>query len=538
MPVAASFEKSNLFLQRQFSFGRILPITIALLAAAPIITVLASVFGHANNLYLASASGLSYASGTLALCFIVGIGATILGGGGAALIALTDFPGRRFFSFALVLPFAIPSYIVAYTYTDLLSPLGPMAALPLPEIRTLPGAAFILTLGVYPYVYLAMRAALAARSEAYIQAAKSLGASPIITIRRVILPLSRPALAGGLALALMETTADYGVADYFGVKTLSTGIFRTWYGLGDLTAASQLAAGLFMFAVLFVLMEQLSRHGLQSESARAPRQSRRIRLSSLHAVMAICFCSAPVLLGFVTPVLVLFATLPEASSIGAVRGLSEAIINTSMIALIGAGLTIFLAIILAYTARHQAKDQLMAATIRIATLGYALPGAVIAIGILTVVNWTPFLSTVSAGVFLLIYAYAARFLTAGYNSIAGGLTQIAPEMDAAAKTLGANPTRTAVSVHLPLSRNAIAAGALIIFIDIAKELPATLLLRPFDYETIATRVYRLASDERLADSSPAALVLVLIGSLAVILLETLAKQKRYSLTHASKQSQI
>ncbi|MEL7489134.1 MAG: iron ABC transporter permease [Pseudomonadota bacterium] len=536
-PIAPSTSLTGL-VRRRVPAGRIAIFGLALFTAAPIVAVLASLFTRTGGLYLASANGLSYLSGTLTLCLLVGGAAILIGAASAALVTLTEFPGRRFLSIALVLPFAIPSYIVAYTYADLLSPFGALRGLSLPEIRNLPGVAFILTLGVYPYVYLAMRADLSARSDAYLQAARSLGAAPGAALRRVIIPLSRPALAGGLALALMETAADYGVADYFGVKTLSTGIFRTWYGLGDLPSASQLAAGLFLIAMLLVLLEQINRRGRSSESARALRGDQRIKLSPVHAAAAAVFCLLPIHFGFLIPVITLLAALPDATSVGATRGLGASILNTGLTAGAGAVLISFLAIILAYAARNQSRNRATSAVIRIATLGYALPGAVIAIGILTIVNSAPFISTVSAGVFLLIYAYTARFLTIGYNSASSGLSRVSPDMEAVSRSLGASPQRTVTAVHFPLCRSAIVAGALIIFIDIAKELPATLLLRPFDYETVATRVYRLASDERLTDASPAALALILIGSIAVFLLEGASRKKRYAPKEAITQSQI
>jgi len=511
---------------------------IALLAAAPVFAVLASLLQESENAsFLWSSTGPDYVAGTLLLCLIVGVGASLIGAGAAALIALTEFPGRRLLSFALITPFAIPAYITAYAYTDLLSPFGPVANLlsattgdgnagiALPDLRNLTGAAFVLTLGVYAYVYLAMRASLAARSGAYLEAARSLGVKPDVAVWRVFLPAGRAALAGGLALALMETAADYGVADYFGVRTLSTGIFRTWYGLGDLTAASQLAALLFLIALLLVLLEEGSRRGKGGEDARAQRGAQRLKLSSTHSVLAFSFCAAPVLLGFVIPVGVLILNFQDASGLGAMRGLQRAVINTGAVGLIGAAVTILLAIMLAYAARGRNSIVLKSA-IRLATLGYALPGAVIAIGILSAVTAAPGISTVSAGVALLIYAYAARFLTAGYNSFAGGLAQINNRTDDAARALGANSGRILTKLHLPLSRGAITAGALIVFIDIAKELPATLLLQPFNYETMATRVYRLASDERLADASPAALILIGMGLIAVALLDRIGAQKR------------
>ncbi len=500
--------------------GPIAVAIIAVLAVAPVVAVLAS-FRTGPDVWPSRAA--DYLAGTGALCAIVGLAAAALGSGAAARVALTDFPGRRVFSFALVAPFAVPAYISAYAYADLFSPFGSLSRWTLLEIRSLPGAAFILTLSVYPYVYLATRASLSARSDALIEAARSLGASPLEATRRVLAPAARPALAGGLALALMETAADYGVADYFGVRTLSTGIFRTWHGRGDLAAASQLASVLFAIALILVILEASSRRGAVAESARAARAATRFRLSGLAALSAFLFCASLVFLGFAAPVGILTANALGAEAGAAPRGFVSAVTNTAAIAGAGAALTISVSIILAYAGRALGENPAARLALRLATLGYALPGAVIAIGLLTVISAAPGVSTVGAGAGLLLYAYAARFLTAGYNAAAGGLEQIHPDTENAARSLGAGTGAILARIQLPLTRGAIGAGALIIFIDIAKELPATLLLRPFNFETIATRVYRLASDERLADAAPAALILIFMGVVAAALLNRLGE---------------
>ncbi|MEM9169995.1 MAG: ABC transporter permease subunit [Pseudomonadota bacterium] len=505
---------------------------LALLLFAPAVAVVATAAGAAGDTVLSGPAAFDYAFGTLALCALVGVGAAFVGAGGAALVALADFPGRRFFSVALVTPFAVPAYIAAYAYGAMLSPVGPVAdvlsafvgaadaARALPEIRTLPGAAFILTLSVYPYVYLAVRASLAARSGALLDAARSLGASPRRAVFRVLIPAGRAAFAGGLALALMETAGDYGVADYFGVRTLSTGVFRTWYGLGDLAGAALLAAGLFVLALLFVQLEAFGRR----DGADAPRTARptpRLRLRGPQAWAAVLLCSVPVIFGFAAPVAMLIAAAPKAA---APRGLADALVNTGLAAGLGTAVTMGAAILLATAYRAAVRVRGLKSApldlgVRAATLGYALPGAVVAVGVLAVASVAPGVSIVSLGLGALLYAYATRFVTAGYNAVAGGLEQIHPSTDEAARLLGAGPLRLFARVHVPLARGAVAAGSAIVFIDILRELPATLLLRPFDFETAATRVYRLASDERFADAAAPALFLIAIGVAAATVLE-------------------
>jgi len=503
----------------------------ALVIAAPILALtLGALSSSSAQGHIWSTTGPRYLGGTIALCILVAIGATIIGTGSAILVALTDFPGRRFFSIALALPFAIPAYVAAYAYGDFMGPFGAVAALvgasATPEIRSLPGAAFILTLMTYPYVYLAMRASLAGRSAAYLEAARTLGAGPRKAALAILVPIGRPALAGGLALALMETAADYGVADYYGVSTLSVGVFRTWFGLGDLTAATQIAAGLFFVALLLVIIEEAARRGRSTESVRALRSRASLKLSRRHSALAIAACAAPVILGFALPVFVFLSKLDFTASTGAARGLYQAIANTGMMASAGAAIVAALALILAYTARR-AHGPATKILIRIATLGYAIPGAVIAIGILSLTAGLERLTGagVAAGAGVLLYAYTARFLTVGYNAAAGGLAQISPQMDAAAQALGAGVGRVFKDIHWPQARGAILTGGAIVFIDIAKELPATLLLRPFNFETLATHIYRLASDERLSDAAPGALILIGLGLAPTIALSLIGRQK-------------
>ena len=498
--------------------------------AAPIAAVLAGALSPSEAQgHIWSTTGLRYLSSTLALIAMVGAGAALMGAGAAMLVSLTEFPGRRIFSVLLVLPFAIPAYVAAYAYADLLGPFGPIGGLfapgALPEIRSLGGAAFILAVTTYPYVYLAMRASFSARSGALMETARALGASPSEAARRILLGAGRPALIGGLALALMETAADYGVADYFGVQTLGVGIFRTWYGLGDLTAATQLAAGLFLAALLLMLLEDAGRRGAAADSARALRGRSRIQLSAPHAAAAVAACAIPTALGFALPAGYLVFILEAEPTLGAARGLAASFLNTGAVAGAGAAIAAFLALVLAYAGRA-AKGPAAAVMIRIATFGYAIPGAVIAIGVLALTGALARQTGIAlaGGVGVLIYAYVARFLTASYTVTAGGLTQISPQMDAAAKSLGASSPRILFNVHFPMARGAVLAGAAIVAIDIAKELPATLLLRPFNFETLSTRIYRLASDERLADAAPAALILIGLSLIPTVMLSLLSNE--------------
>jgi iron(III) transport system permease protein len=503
------------------------PFLGAALIALPLAVVVASLArpGDGALTHVWATTGPLYLANTIALAGLVAVGAGAIGVVAAALVALSDFPGRQVFAVALALPLAVPAYVAAYAYGDLFGPFGLVSAL-LGEpravpIRSLPGAGFVLALATYPYVYLAVRASLEQRSGAYLEAARALGASPFAAVVRTLLPAGRAAIAGGLALAMMEAVADYGVAEYFGAPTLSVGVFRTWRGLGDLHAATQLAAGLFLAAMILVLIEQASRRGLGAEGPRGHRERRRLALSGPGAALAVLFCALPVALGFVLPVALLAAKLAE-GRVASLDRLAAAAGATLGVGLAGALLALCLAGALAFAARR-ARGGAARLAIRIATLGYALPGALLAVGIVAAAGQVLQSAGAGAGgLALLVYAYVARFSTAAFNAVDGGLRQIHPAADDAARALGAGQARMARRLHWPLVRPALAAGALVVLIDIARELPATLILRPFNFETLATETYRLASDERLAEAAPAALLLVAASLVPALLLERFA----------------
>lgn len=518
---------------------------VALLVAAPILAVLWSLTQTSGDawVHLGSTVLPGYVGNTLLLMVLVGIMTILLGVGSAWLIVSFEFPGQRILSWALVLPLAMPGYIIAYVYTDLLEFAGPVQTLlrditgwqagdyAFPPIRSLGGAALMLSLVLYPYVYLLTRTSFQRQSVALVEATRVLGVSPTQAFLRVALPCARPAIAGGVALALMETIADYGVADYFGVSTLTAGIFRTWLGMGEPVAAAQIAAVLFLFAGALVVLERLNRQGTVANPLGRDVAAARIVLPPLKSIAALLACALPVTFGFLLPAFVL---IRYAINVG------DPLLSSQFLAFAGNSLTVAaaaaliatgIALFLAYTERRDAsmQNQLL---IRLATLGYALPGAMIAIGILALAGTLDtklaifmrdtlgmeprlLLTGTIAG---LLFAYVARFLTAAFNSTQAGLEKIHGTLDDAARMLGAGPGRVLTAIHLPLLRGPLLAGFLLVFIDVMKELPATLLLRPFNFETLATRTYRLASDERLAEASTAALLIVALGLIPTIML--------------------
>ncbi|MCY3813802.1 MAG: iron ABC transporter permease [Gammaproteobacteria bacterium] len=529
-------------MNRVWTFGSWL---IAAVVAAPIVVVLLALVGQQSPTWshLRETVLTGYVVNTAVLAVAVGGLSAVIGIACAWTVATRDFPGKRFLSWALVLPLATPAYVVAYVYTDLLEFAGPVQSAlravtgweagdyAFPPIRSLGGAALMLSLVLYPYVYLLARTAFETQAASLVDAARVLGAGSTRAFYTIALPASRPVVAGGVALAMMETVADYGVVDYFGVSTFTTGILRTWFALGDRAGALQLAGWLFIVVAALIVAEQVARRGGHANPVAGTAAITPAPLKGLRAWLATAVCALPLLLGLVVPMVVLarYAVLTGDPLLG--RGFGDFVTTTFGVAGTAAVVATALALVLAYSARLDPRPANRLA-LRTATLGYALPGAVLAVGVLaplTVLDKSVarFLNSqfdLGVGLVLtgtaaaLVYAYLARFLTVAYNACQGGLDKVHRRLDDAARTLGAGPRRVLREVHVPLMRGAVASAVLLVFIDVTKELPATLILRPFNFETLATRVYRLASDERLAEASTAALAIIALGLLPALVL--------------------
>jgi len=518
---------------------------VSALVALPIVFIVLAMFGPSDSAWqhIRDTLLLEYLSNTLVLMLLVAIGTGTIGITTAWLTAATEFPGRRLLSWALVLPLAAPAYIVAYVYTDLLEFSGPVqqwfrlitglqaSEYSFPEIRSLPGAAIIISLVLYPYVYMILRVAFVQRSATLFDAARTLGATPAKAFWRIAMPAARPALIGGLALVMMETLADFGVVDYFAVPTFSTGIFRTWFALGNMAAAMKLTAVMFILVLTLVALEKYSRRNAGTQAFSGDSNSMRLKLDGATAWIATLLCFLPVLLGGLIPfaVLIKLAISHGDPLIG--DGFMRFILNSIHVASLATIITTAAALLLTY-AQNIANNRLVNGSIQVATLGYAIPGAMLAIGLFAPVSqfdrwltgafqahlgWQGGL-ILTGGVSILVYAYVVRFLTVAYNTTSSGLAQIPAVYGQAARSLGAKPGRMVRTVQLPLMMKSIAVAAILVFVDTMRELPATLLLRPFDFETLATRVYRLASDERLAEASTASLIIVLVGLFPVLFL--------------------
>lgn len=516
------------------------------LCLLPIIAVVITAIGADSSRWAALIDTVlpGYIWNTLQLVFWVALGTGIMGTGTAWLVTNCRFPGQRIFEFALAMPLAFPAYVLAYAYTSILDHPGPVqsalrATFDLgprdywfPEIRSLGGAAAMLTFVLYPYVYLLARTAFLQQSASAYQAARMLGRTPWGAFRSVSLPMARPAIAAGITLALMETIADFGTVAHFNVQTFATGIYRAWFAMGDRGMATQLALCLLGAALLLAVIERMERGAAQrfpagkKNEGMLPQQLRGGR-----AVGAVLFCAFPVLLGFVVPaIMLLFMAYGSGQSLWSSRYLGF-MGNSIILASLAALITVLGALLISYCARMSPGIAASSAKV-LAGIGYAIPGGVIAVGLLVPFagfdNWldaffrsqfgisTGLLFTGSIG--LLIVAYLVRFMAAALGAVDAGLANIKPSLDDAARSLGRTEAGMLKSIHIPLLSGSLLTALLIVFVDVMKELPATLIMRPFNFDTLAVQAYRLASDERLEQAAVPSLVIAALGLVPVLLL--------------------
>ncbi len=533
-------------------------IVISLLFSIPVIVVFSSVFqgiGGADSAWnhLVDTVLSDYISNSLILMLGVSIGTLSIGISTAWLTSICEFPGRKIFQWALLLPLAVPAYIIAYTYTGMLDFTGPLQTLLREsfgwsardywflEIRSIGGAISMLSLVLYPYVYLLTRAAFLEQSSITLEASRSLGMDPWKSFFHVALPMARPAIITGLSLALMETLADFGTMEYFGVTTFTTGIFRTWFGLGDPTAASQLASLLLFFVFVLIVVERFSRRQARYHQALGRQaHAQRIQLNQSRSWLAFLACLLPLLLGFILPFVQLSIWTIETAQEMINSDFYELVINSLSLAIVTSIMALLLALFMAYGQRLH-DTAFMKVLVRLASMGYAIPGTVIAIGVVipfawldnNIDNWSRNQFDFSTGLmfsgtlFALIFSYLVRFLAVSVGSVESSLGKIKPSMDDAARSMGLKPFQVLQKIHIPIMRISLLTALLLVFVDILKELPTTLLLRPFNFNTLAVRAYELASDERLADASSAAIMIVLTGIIPVILLSHSITKNRY-----------
>ena len=526
---------------------------IALLVALPVIVIFAHVFFPSGEVWqhLASTVLGRYLSNTVVLSVSVGLGTTLIGTACAWLVVMCRFPGRRIFEWALLLPLAVPTYVIAYAYTDFLQFAGPLQSTLrewfdwqhgdyyFPNIRSLGGASVLITMVLYPYVYLLARASFMEQSVSALDVGRTLGLAPWKMFRRVALPLARPAIIGGVSLVLMETLNEFGAVQFFGVDTFTTGIYRTWFGLGEQVAAAQLAACLLVFVFIVVVLERASRGGKQYHASVRYQALPQYSLRSGRAALAFAVCFLPVLIGFVLPALVLLEmAITTGDKLFGTRFLTFAFNSVSLAS--GAALVaVALAVLLSYGARLNASRWVRGAN-RVASMGYAIPGSVVALGIMIPLAWLDqrlnlflrdnygfMVGLIFTGTaFVLIYAYAVRFLAVSFNTVEASMGRVTPSMDAAARMLGQTAGGALRKVHTPIMRGSLLAAGILVFVDVMKELPATIILRPFNFDTLAVRAYSLASDERLAESATSSLLIVAVGIIPVVVLSLAMRRSR------------
>lgn len=485
---------------------------------------------------------------TVLLLAGVGLLVVAIGTGGAWLVSAYDFPGRGLLSWALLLPLAVPTYIVAFAYLDLLHPLGPVQSalrallgydsprdFRLPDIRSLPGCILLLGFVLYPYVYLTARAMFLTQAASLVEAARSLGVGGRALFLRVALPLARPAIAIGAALALLETLNDIGASEFLGVQTLTVSIYSTWITRSDLPGAAQIAVAMLAVVIALLALERYGRRRQRYATTQRPRPMQPLRLHGTRALAAALLCALPVLVGFIAPAAFLLTeSWQRFNGAGVSPQLLDSAWNTVRIAVAATLVTLAAGLVLAWALRlAQARRSMRVAgaAMRIGSLGYALPGTVLAIALLAPLSW--FDAGVSAllapfgveprlllmgSAAALVLAYTLRFLAIAAGGIEAGLTRIPISLDQAARGLGAGAGNMLRRVHLPLLGPALAAAALLVFVDTMKELPATLLLRPLNFETLATWLYAEAVRGTYEEGAVAALLIVLIGLLPVALL--------------------
>ncbi|SNT71582.1 iron(III) transport system permease protein [Paracoccus seriniphilus] len=522
-------------------------VAIAGLVLMPIAAVIWLAMNPVENIWphLLATVMPRYFLNTVILAVGTGALAAAMGAGSAWLVTMYEFPGRRVLEWLLLLPLAVPAYIGAYALADFLDYSGPVQTAMrgwfgwesardywFPRVRSIEMAVLVLASALYPYVYLLTRAALHEQSGSAYEVARALGTGPVALFRRVGLPLARPAIVAGSAIAMMEAVADYGVVSYFGVQTLNTGIFTTWLERRNAGGAAQIACVILLVVVLLVLWERFGRRNARyHQSARQPRPIMRQNLPLMAGLWAALACILPFALGFLLPVSVILHYALAYPEGWITPGLSLAVWHTVSLGVVAALLTVGFALIMVYGVRLSGRA-LPRLLLPVTTVGYAAPGAVLAVGILIplaaldhrVADFWLSLTGTDPGLILtgsgtaIVFAYLVRFFAIGQGAIDGAFTRVSPSLPMAARSLGRDSRGVLRDVFLPLMQGSVGSALLLVFVDCCKELPATLLLRPFNYETLATRVHEKASLEDLGNAAPAALLVMLVGLLAVGLL--------------------
>lgn len=524
------------------NYWRYSSMLIALVIAIPILVVFAAWLQPAGDVWrhLVDTVLAELLTNTFVLLIGVGLGVLFIGTSLAWLTAMCDFPGRKFLDWALMLPLAVPAYVLAFVMVGLFDFSGPLLTglrargfelLIVPEIRSTPGIILVMVLAFYPYVYMLARLAFISQGRNLLDSGRVLGLGPWTAFYKVALPMARPAIAAGVALALMETLADFGAVSVFNYDTFTTAIYKTWMGLFNITAAAQLASILLLFVITALYIERLLRQRARYETDSKSSNELRFVLTGFQKLSAILFCFTVLIFAFVVPVVQLFAWAWEVIAQELDSRYFRFLFNTLFLGLIAAFLASFGALMLAYTYRLR-PDRFTKITVRLATVGYALPGSVLAVGIMLIVVWldNKFLEILqtttgleiqpilTGSILVLILAYVTRFMAVAYGPIDSAFSRIRPSVIQAARSLGAGNWKILWRVSMPMLSGGLLSAMLLVFVEVMKEMPATLLLRPFGWDTLATRIFELTSEGEWERAALPALALIMAGLVPVILL--------------------
>jgi iron(III) transport system permease protein len=539
-------------LARSFNIWIIYAVAIVILIATPILTILYNIFQGPGETWshLAETVLWSYISNSVLLLIGVGLVSLILGISTAWLVSTTKFPGRKIFEWALILPLSVPTYIIAYTYAGILDYTGPVQVFlrnqvginltgGLIDIMNIQGAIFVMSFVLYPYIYVIARASFTSQSRTILESSRVLGGTAFSTFFKIALPVSRPAIVGGLTLVLMEVLNDYGAVKYYGVQTFTIGIFRAWFSIGDINAAIYLSALLVAFVFGLITLERMQRGKAKFDSGSSINKPiRKFQLTGIKGLLALLVCLVPLLFGFIIPLFQLISWSFQTASYVVNSDFLVLIGNSFMLAILASGLCVIVALVLIYSVKLN-KHWIIRSISKIAVLGYAIPGAVIAVGVMIPVlivdkNLAVFLEGITGqrvGLLIggtlgaLLFAYLVRFLAVAYNPVDSGFKKVCSCIDEASRSLGSSPFSTLIKINVPIIKGTLFSGALLVFVDVLKELPLTLILRPFNFNTLATKAFELASDEMLAESANAALIIIATGIIPIILLSRLISNK-------------
>jgi len=485
-----------------------------------------------------------YTYTTIFLMIGVGIGTLLIGVSSAWLVTCCEFTGRKIFEWSLLLPMAIPAYIIAFIYTDLFEYSGSVqesirllfswkspSDYWFPEIRSLWGAIFMMTFVLYPYVYLLSRVSFSEQSSTIIDISRTLGRGPWDTFFRISIPLARPSLAIGVSLVLMEVLNDFGTVDFFAIETFTAGIYDVWMNMDSISGASQLSVVLLIFVLLLLFTEKWGRRKQNfTNNTKIKKPIRRYDLQGYKNHISFFVCITPIFFGFILPCLILIRDSFIFYDFGKNFEFLRIMSNSFLLSSLSAITATIIAIFLGYGQRIR-KNRFIRGFIRFSSIGYAIPGSVLAVGvIISFGKIDEFLNfifgmtneiSLSSTLIVIIYAYSVRFLALSFGSIESSLSKVTPNMDFASRTLGMNPRNTLFKVHIPIIKKGVLASAILVFVDCMKELPMTLILRPFNFETLSTNVYQFASDELFEESALSALAIVLTGVIPVIILSNI-----------------